>query len=649
MCGIAGVAGPLSPEQLRAAVNAMTDALAHRGPDDTGTWVGEGFAFGMRRLSIIDLAGGHQPMWDSSTGIGLVYNGEVYNYKAVRAPLEAQGTAFRTASDTEVVLRTLARQGLDAVHTWNGMFAVAAWDDRRKKLLLIRDRMGVKPLYYYWDGSILMFASEIKALLAPDIVPRRVNGQAIWDYLTFRYVPGPETMWQNIWKLPPGHALEWSPGQHPRLSQYWKTDVVSTNEVVDIERKTKEFEEIFMDSVSQRLLASDVPVGVMLSGGLDSSAVAAAAVELGHKRFHTFSVAFADGGDYSELTFARSVARHLRLENHEIVVDQRAFLDLLPDAVHAADEPLADLTIVPLLALLRLTRQHVKVALSGEGSDEVLAGYSLHHEHRKYAAIGHLQRLPPAVLLAMSRALKLLSGRHSAILRQIAAIPVSRWNVERQHYMTWHWRESEKASLWPDFAARDSGSLLVEMYRSAASEVPLDQLLAVFQKAWLVEDLLMKADKMSMAASVELRVPFLDYRLVEWANRQPVGAKIGALNSRTVTKRVLRRFAMRRLPQSIIDRPKMGFPVPVYQWLTQEQFRNWASAYLGGKQSKLRHVFQPAQIQRQLLLAASGDSQAADKVWTLIVLETWLQKFRVDLPAAFHAESAGVTVPAISS
>src|SRR5215467_873172 len=283
MCGIVGIAGCLRSEQLLTAVNAMNVAVAHRGPDDEGAWVGENFAFGMRRLSIIDLAGGHQPMWDSRTGIGIVYNGEVYNYKTIRASLEKSGISFQTTSDSEVVLKTLALKGADAVHDWNGMFAVAAWNDWEKKLLLIRDRIGVKPLYYYWDGSILLFASEIKALLASNLFPRRLNRQAVWDYLTYRYVPGPDIMWQNIWKLPPGHMLEWSPNREPRLSRYWRSDVVSVDQSMDIGQKTKEFEDLFLDSIAQRLLASDVPVGVMLSGGLDSSSIAAAAVELGHK------------------------------------------------------------------------------------------------------------------------------------------------------------------------------------------------------------------------------------------------------------------------------------------------------------------------------------------------------------------------------
>jgi asparagine synthase (glutamine-hydrolysing) len=638
MCGIVGIAGRLNREQLTAAVSAMTAAVTHRGPDDEGTWVGEEFAFGMRRLSVIDLTGGRQPMWDSRTGTGIVYNGEVYNYKSVRSGLEQAGIRFQTNGDTEVVLHSLALKGSRAVHDWNGMFAIAAWNNRENKLLLIRDRMGVKPLYYYWDGSILMFASEIKAFLASSLFPRQVNQQAMWDYLTFRYVPEPETIWRNVWKLPPGHMLEWSRDSEPRIFRYWKTDVISADEHVDIGNKTKEFENLFLDSVEQRLLASDVPVGVMLSGGLDSSSIAAAAVELGHKQFHTFSVAFSEGGAYSELHYARQVAKHLGVEQHEVIVDRSDFLQMLPEAVRAADEPLADMTIVPLLAVCRLARQHVKVALSGEGSDETLAGYNLEMSRIRFGAIKRMQSLSPWLLKPLSRVCALSSNKYADKLRRAATIPWSKWNVAHKAHMTRIWSEAEKAELWPTFASRNSDVILSRMYAAAQSEHPLDQILSIYQQSWLVEDLLMKADKMSMATSLELRVPFLDYRLVEWANRQPLDAKIGRLGWRYVTKRVLRRFAQKRLPREIVDRPKQGFPVPVCRWLADGGFSLWVWEYLAGKQARLKHLFETEQIGSQLRQAATGDVPAGDRIWLLIVLETWLREFDVQVSPACYSQ-----------
>jgi len=632
MCGIVGVGGRLKRDQMLAVIGRMKSAVTHRGPDDEGSWVGENFAFGMRRLSIIDLATGHQPMWDETKGIGIVYNGEVYNYRMLRCALEKRGVHFRTTSDTEVVLQSLAMNGSDAVHEWNGMFAVASWNRKENKLLLIRDRMGVKPLYYFYDGTKFLFGSEIKALLASKLFRPQLNKQAVWDYLTFRYVPGPETIWQGIWKLPPGHLLEWAPGGAPRTYAYWTTDVISPGEKVDVDQKTREFESLFLDSVEQRLVAADVPVGVLLSGGLDSSSVAAAAVELGHKNFHTFCVGFADGGEYSELGYARDVAEHLGSEHHEVVVTQSNFIDMLPQAVRAADEPLADLAAVPLLAVSRLARQRVKVVLSGEGGDEILAGYGFDRFVQKCRVIKQLQNLPPFVLRGMSRFLLSFPGRYADLLSRIATIPISEWNLSHKNYMGRILTQTEKAQLWSSFIGLDSDRILNCMYAAAASKNPLDQILSVYQKLWLVEDLLMKADKMSMATSLELRVPFLDYRLVEWANRQSTDVKIGRTGLwRQGTKYVLRRFAERRLPRQILRRPKRGFPVPAYKWLQEEKMIRWAHECLTGRWSRIKCMLARSAMEKQLSLASSGDLDAANKTWLLLVLEIWLREYDVEL------------------
>jgi asparagine synthase (glutamine-hydrolysing) len=362
-------------------------------------------------------------------------------------------------------------------------------------------------------------------------------------------------------------------------------------------------------------------------------------VELGHKQFHTFSVGFSEGGEYSELGYARQVARHLGVENHAVVVDQSSFLEMLPHAVQTADEPLADLTIVPLLAVCQLARGHVKVALSGEGADEVLAGYDFHLMQRKFETIRLLQTFPPSLLKAMHRALALLSKRYAEKFAELKNIPLSKWNIAHNNNMTWMWEQTEKTALWPTFVGYDACRILRNMYTAAESQNPLDQILCVYQQSWLVEDLLMKADKMSMAASLELRVPFLDYRLVEWANRQPIGVKIGRVDRRNVTKRVLRRFAKKRLPREIIDRPKRGFPVPVYQWLQDDGFSSWAVEHLLGKQAKLKYFFQSEAMERQLHRATTGDLEAATKSWLLIVLETWLRGVDVEVASDIPSPS----------
>lgn len=630
MCGIAGIAGPLDKGRCLEVVQRMTDAIVHRGPDDEGIWAEDGFGFGMRRLSIIDLSGGHQPMWDDRTGLGVVFNGEIYNYRDLRQSLGPEN--FRTSSDTEVVLRSLGIRGLDAVHSWNGMFAVAAWDVREKKLLLLRDRIGVKPLYYFWNGTNLLFASEIKALLASGMVERQVNHQAVWDYLTYRYVPGPDSIWRGVRKLPPGHALRFAPGSQPHEVEYWHTDVVSSTGSVDSSSEDvgdREFAALFLDAVELRLVAADVPVGVLLSGGLDSSAVAAAAVELGHRNFHTFSVGF-DDERYSELPFARQMAAHVGAQHHEVVIGQKQFLEMLPQVVTAADEPLADLASVPLLEVCRLARADVKVVLSGEGSDELLAGYDLDRAERKWQLVRALQMIPQPVLAAGAATLSAVASARANGAKRVASEPLSEWNRTDLAHMTWLLDEEEKRRLWPDGRGSDSARILEELYARAKSDDPLQQLLSVYQKSWLVEELLMKADKMSMATSIELRTPFLDYRLVEWANRQPNSAKVkrtGILSYQT--KSVLRRFCSTRVPHQILNRPKRGFPVPAYAWL-QDGLSGWAEEMLLGPASRSARAFRRDVVKSLIVRSAAGDSGSAHNVWSLLILELWLRSSGAD-------------------
>ena len=622
MCGIAGLVGPYSRAECLEIVGRMNASIVHRGPDDEGAWAEDGFGFGMRRLSIIDLSGGHQPMWSPNNDLGVVFNGEIYNYMELRQRIGAE--AFRTHSDTEVVLKTLGAQGLDAVHGWNGMFGVAAWHPRARKLWLLRDRMGVKPLYYYWNGKVFLFASEIKAILASGLVDRRVNRQSIWDYLTYRYVPGPDSVWEGIKKLPPGFALEFDGQGEPRLIRFWRTDVDSTGSVPSDETVEREFKELFLDAVQLRLIASDVPVGVLLSGGLDSSAVAAAAVELGHRNFHTFTIGF-DDPDYSELHFARQLATHVGARHHEVVIDQKAFLDALPEVAVAADEPLADLASVPLLAVSKLARQDVKVVLSGEGSDEILAGYDLEVAEKRWRQVRSIQRFPAPLIHAAAGLAGLLQPRVGSALRRIAREPLSAWNRVDLPHMTHLFDQEQKRRLWPAGLGQDSSGMLRELYDGASSSDPLQQLLSVYQRSWLVEDLLMKADKMSMATSIELRTPFLDYRLVKWANAQPNWVKINSNgNSQLQSKYVLRRFCASRVPAEILTRPKRGFPVPAYRWL-QTGLSPWAEDLLAGSESRLGAAFSREGVRSIVARASRGDSQAAHETWLLIVLEYWLQ------------------------
>ncbi len=626
MCGIVGVLWAGGPERGRAIVTAMNRTIVHRGPDDEGVWAGDGVAFAMRRLAIIDLAGGRQPIW-SDDGVGIVFNGEIYNYRTLRRELEADGFRFATRSDTEVILHLYRRDGLAAVQRLEGMFAICLYDSRQRQVHLVRDRLGVKPLYYgQWDGR-LFFASEIKAILAG--LPGRpaLDLAAVHHYLTLRFVPGPETVWQGIRKLPPGHLLTVDlDGRRLRLERYWRLRFQATP--LDAERDyPAEFERLFLAAVDKRLLASDVPVGVLLSGGLDSSAVSAAAVELGHRRFHTFSVAFTDRDAVDETPYARAVARHIGSVHHEVRIGQQEFVDFLPEFVRFADEPLADLASVPLYYVSRLARGEVKVVLSGEGSDEILAGYTMERFARLLDHLQQVERFLPRRWLGPAAR---LLPRSSLLGRRLAAFAAGGWQgffAALGMHMTMYWSEEEKRSLWRSGPPVDAGSTLDRIrswYGEARDRHPLDQILQVYCREWLVEDLLMKADKMSMAASLELREPFLDHHLVEWAARLPLAWRVGDRRSGPVSKRILREFARRRLPEAILTRPKQGFPVPAYRWL-REGLGEWAAGLLTGKGARLAELFHHRPVRAVLARARRGDERAAHKTWILLVFEHWLR------------------------
>jgi len=625
MCGIVGAVGDFPSDFGASVVSRMNAAIVDRGPDDVGAWSKNGFAFAMRRLSIIDLAGGHQPMW-TDDGVGIVFNGEIYNYKALREGLRRSGYEFRTQSDTETLLNLYHRDGLDAVHQLQGMFAICIYDPRVQSIYLIRDRLGIKPLYYLDYGEGFFFASEVKAILAGLETKPSLNISSFYHYLTLRFVPTPETIWAGIRKLSPGHILSLDlNSRQPAIRRYWHVDFCS--EPVDSSRNYQdEFEDLFLQAVEKRLLAADVPVGVMLSGGLDSSAISAAAVELGHRDFHTFSVSFSNETRYDETPYAREVARHTGSRHHDISVDQQQFIDLLPRMVHITDEPLADLASVPLYFVCQLARRDVKVVLSGEGSDEILAGYSFDQIARRLGWLRSVDRLCPRTIIR--GASKLMSWYpHASALAELADVGWSRFFTGRPHHMTLHWREFEKKALWcggrPEKSTED---LIREWYAEATSPQPMDQLQQVYCREWLVEDLLMKADKMSMANSLELRVPFLDHDLVEWAARLPLIWKVGNRASGFSSKRILREFSRKRLPDSIITRPKRGFPVPAYEWLGSG-LKSWIEDLLCTRGCRISEYCDLSAIRRIVTSAQAGSHRAAHQTWVLAVGEVWLQEW----------------------
>lgn len=625
MCGIAGAIGEFSEAEGHALVNTMNRALIHRGPDDEGTWACSGLALGMRRLSIIDLAGGHQPIW-TDDGVGIVLNGEIYNYRSLQQNLQADGYSFKTNSDTEVALKLFHRDGLEAIGQLEGMFAICLYDPRRQKLHLVRDRLGKKPLYYGWLDGRFYFASELKAILA--VADRRpsANLQALHHYLTLRYVPGPETIWRGLWKLMPASILTFDLSRNDySIQRYWHVDFISAPLCPERDY-LREFQNLFLPAVEKRLMASDVPVGTLLSGGLDSSAVSAAAVELGHRDFHTFSVAFTGGREFDETTYARETAGWAGAKHHEVFIGEQQFVEFLPDLVYYADEPIADLASIPLHYVCRLARSEVKVVLSGEGSDEILAGYSLERLAVQFRRMSMVEQWVPRPILRRA-AMLAPNQKYRATLDSLAEAGTAGWLGAQCWHMTRYWTETEKRALWHEWKDFSSTEQLIRSwYAACPSPQPVDQIQQVMCRSWLVEDLLMKADKMSMANSIELRTPFLDHHLVEWAATLPLAWKVGDKSSGPVSKRILREFCKTRLPERVIHRPKRGFPVPAYEWL-KGSLGDWAEDLVAKPSSRLATYFDSAAMARTASAARQGDVGAAHKVWALIVLEFWLQRW----------------------
>ena len=604
----------------------MTEEIIHRGPDDVGVWSTQGFGFGMRRLSIIDLAGGHQPIWRNSQ-LGIVFNGEIYNFEHLRSKLSRLGHCFTTLSDTEVALACYEQFDESFVDHLEGMFAVAIIDLKRRRLLLARDRLGKKPLYYGTLRGQFYFASEIKAILA--VVPQMppLNLAAIDQYLSFRYVPWPETIWTGIQKLPPAHVLSLDIGNlSSTLQRYWAVNFSSDahNSARDY---AGEFVNQFHSSVEKRLLASDVPVGIFLSGGLDSSAVCAAARELGYCDLRTFSVGHAQGGMYDETKFAAEVATHLGFRHRSLIVEQSETFACLDEIVWHTDEPLADLSSIPLLLLSRLARQDVKVVMSGDGGDEIFAGYSSDRDAR---LADRMRRFGIVPAWAWRGLASLASGRKRRVFQHMAAQGWAGY-IRGQFAYGLQFSAAQKANLWhPDVYRPDGPTAedkVLDMYDQCRSSEAIDILMTASSQQWLVEDVLMKADKISMAASLELRCPFLDYKLVEWAQHLPLTQKIGSAAEGYTTKRILRDYCRLRLPEIVTSRAKVGFATPAYQWLRDPTKLQDFNDLLVGRDCHLPKFFQPAQMRRLLAAAHAGDQDASQNVWVLIVLGRWLKRW----------------------
>lgn len=638
MCGIVGFLGDRDAFD-RVTLEAACRVIRHRGPDASNVYWEPGVGLGHQRLSIIDLTdAANQPMLDPTGRVVLVYNGELYNYRELRELLQALGHNFRTHSDTEVLLHAYLEYGEQCLSRLQGMFAFALWDGRNRTLLLARDRLGIKPLYYHVTPRALVFASEIKAILAVDGSLAKVDRQALHDYLTFRYTISPRTMFAGVSKLPPAHYMIVTDAG-VRTERYWAPDFRKTEQRSD-EEWIVGLRRQLTDCVRSHLVA-DVPVGVLLSGGLDSSVMAAAMQVQLTNRIKTFSVAFSEGGLFDERPFARKVAQHLQTDHHEICITAKDFMTALPEFVWHMDEPVADPAAIPLYYVSKLASEQVRVVLSGEGSDELLGGYAFWSQYKGYDRLRHFKMIPGGArkLLRWANARWVHSPRFERYC-DLSDYPLSSYATMVPEFQDHVFTEEDKRQLYRlDLLGLQCPIDHVRAaYRETREFEFLDQMLYVSMMQWLPEDLLVKADKMTMAHSLELRVPFLDHAFVEFTARMPTGLKVKRVSGGYSVKYALKQAFKDMLPQEIVEREKLGFPVPYAKWFRHEM-REMVRDILLSQSTRESGLFRASEIERLLdevsPAADSGGTDAwnphAKKIWSLFVFELWRKAFHVTI------------------
>lgn len=624
MCGIVGYAGAPGDERL---VKRMADRIVHRGPDGEGYFTGESVALGARRLSIIDLAGSNQPIFNEDRSIVTVFNGEIYNYRELRTHLQQKGHQLRTSGDTETIVHLYEEYGEASVHLLRGMFGYALWDARRRRLVLVRDRVGIKPMYYTEQEGRLVFGSEIKSILAVPGVPREIDPAAVDAYLTLQYVPGPMTMLKGIRKLPPGHLLVWEDGR-TRVEQYW--DVVYDDDPPPMSEPAAvaQLRGMLEESVELHKV-SDVEVGVLLSGGIDSTAVTALMTRSG-QRTKSFTVGFQDGEGIGETSQAQAVADHIGTEHHELRIGPE-IADLLPRLAWYQDEPVADAAAVPTYFLSRLVSQHVKVVLTGEGGDELLGGYPRYRWLHWSSSV--LSR-PTLAAVASPIGAPLAAALPATVGDRVRAVVSGRTLAER--HIRWIANMDEGLQRRVVRTELSSGALQtaavdrVNAWMAASGSVtPLSQLTYADFKTWLPDNLLTKLDRMSMAASVEGRVPLLDHKVVEFAAMLPSRLKLTGLR----TKRLLRSAVRDLVAPELLQRPKTAFRVPLAEWL-----RGPLSALLhetfSSASMRQRGLFEPRALDGLIQPDGHSPRPPAQAIWNLLWLELWCQQFVDANPAA---------------
>ena len=614
MCGIAGFIAPQKSRDLSAILRSMASAIAHRGPDDEGFFEtvtrdsGHSVGLAHRRLSIIDLSTGHQPIGNEDGSIQIVFNGEIYNFHELRQELLARGHRFATASDTETIVHAYEEYGEACVEHFRGMFAFAIWDRNRDKLFLARDRFGKKPLFIYERNGLLLFASEIKSILAYPGIPVDVDRGAVWNYLAYRYVPGPATLFDGIRKLAPGSYAVWEKGRLQERRYYTSPDKMPYSDGQSPVDPVATFLERLDEAVRIRMV-SDVPFGAFLSGGIDSSAIVALMARHSPFPVKTFSVGFTESG-YSELDYARIIAQQFATDHQELIVSSEHMMDELPALVRYRDAPVSEPADIPIYLLAKEARRSVKMVLTGEGSDEFLGGYNKHVFERY---VGAYQKIP-AVL------------RHALIEPLIQALPYRFGKVKMAMLNLGLARPEERLPRWfgalsnkerDDLVALRPGSHVV--YGGVQFDTPqqnsaLRRILYFDQTSWLPDNLLERGDRMTMAASIEARMPFMDHELAAFISTLP--------DHYRVRKLVLHEAMQQLLPKVILDRPKVGFRMPVKEWF-RGPMREYLYDNLTGGDSKTREYYRREALDRILSEHMQQRHNHEKLLWSLLNLEIW--------------------------
>ena len=629
MCGICG---QLCPDRGRTVerdlLQRMNSALRHRGPDSEGYYAKKYVGLAISRLAIIDVAGGQQPISNEDGSVVVVFNGEIYNFRELRSKLQDAGHRFSTKSDTEVIVHAYEEWGEEALHRFNGMFAIALWDERRDRLLLARDRMGKKPLYWHYSPQGLLWGSEAKAILAAPWVERRVNALALHHYLTLQYIPDPLTIFDGVHRLPAAHKLVVERGGAPQVSRWWQLKFEPKWKISD-EEAIEQTRAILGAAVERRLI-SEVPLGAFLSGGLDSSTVVALMAERTSQPVKTFSIGFEERR-YSETHYARQIAERYRTDHHEFIFRSEDLVRVIEATIVATDEPFADPAALPLFELARQARQYVTVALCGDGGDETLAGYRRYAVDallRPYAALPAwiTQRAVPAATAILPDPTWIPEDRNLITglkrLGQFSSTNPKASLVRWGSYFTHDQKLALYTEDWRDrFKAKDTANWMAAIYDQAHASTVLDRTLHADQVAYLAGDLLPKTDRMTMAHSVEARAPFLDTEWVEWTARLPEHFKVRRLS----TKWLLKAAFIDMVPRNIRSRVKQGFGVPIGAWLRNE-LHGWARDRLFDNPS-LSEWFRPAAVQRLLAEHNSRRINHGKQLWALLIFALWSEKY----------------------